>query len=339
MTEQKKPSKFQFEEQIDEPNVDFQEDNLENGFDDGDDFDDEEEKVPPLVLAGIFLGLVVLAAIICGVLWSFTHKDKAKEQLVNTTETIQDISGETESQAKEALINEPQVSEGADEEGTETVAGGAEDGEELQQSVNEPDSGNQEATDGEQVGDTVAEDAGQEPVSGNEAMEFTEVSDTVTAKDVTNLRSVPSTLDAENVVAQLLNGETLGRTGVNESTGWSRLDYNGQTVYAVTGYLTTDLTYKPPVAAANPNRITTQDGRVIIFTDCDDYITPKEYVNLRVEPSTAQGEATAKCQISNGTVVHRTGYSPDSGWSRVEYNGEILYVVSSMVYNTDAVAE
>ena len=171
----------------------------------------------------------------------------------------------------------------------------------------------------------------QEPISGNESMSFQEVSDSVTAKDVTNLRSVPSTEDAENVVGQLKNGESLARTGVNHDTGWSRLNLNGETVYAVTRFLTTDLSYKTPVTPSNPNRVSTLDGRVIIFTDCDDRVTPKEYVNLRTEPSTSEGQSTVKCQVNNGESMHRTGYSADSGWSRVEYNGEVLYVVTSLV--------
>ena len=69
----------------------------------------------------------------------------------------------------------------------------------------------------------------------------------------------------------------------------------------------------------------------IIFADCSDNITPKEYVNLRTEPSTSQGEATVRCQVKSGETVRRTGYSADSGWSRVEYNGEVLYVVSSLM--------
>ena len=162
-------------------------------------------------------------------------------------------------------------------------------------------------------------------------MSFQEVSDSVTAKDVTNLRSVPSTEDAENVVGQLKNGESLARTGVNSDTGWSRLNLNGETVYAVTQFLTTDLSYKTPVTPSNPNRVSTLDGRVIIFTDCDDNVTPKEYVNLRTEPSTSEGQSTVKCQVNNGESMHRTGYSSDSGWSRVEYNGEVLYVVTSLV--------
>ena len=96
-----------------------------------------------------------------------------------------------------------------------------------------------------------------------------------------------------------------------------------------------------PVSASNPdetdapdadlNRVTTQDGRVIIFMDCDDMVTPKEYVNLRTEPSTAQGEATVGCRLNKGETARRTGVSEEMGWSRVEYNGQVLYVVTSIV--------
>lgn len=79
------------------------------------------------------------------------------------------------------------------------------------------------------------------------------------------------------------------------------------------------------------NKVTTQDGRVIIFMECDDMVTPKEYVNLRTEPSTSRGEATVGCRLNNGEVAHRTGISEEMGWSRVEYNDQVLYVVSSFV--------
>ena len=167
-------------------------------------------------------------------------------------------------------------------------------------------------------------------------MTFIEVNDTVTAKDVSNLRSTPSTSEEGNVVGQLKNGETLTRTGRNDDTGWSRLNYNGQTVYAVSAYLTTDTSYKTPTVPGNSNRVSTQDGRVIVFVDCDDYITPKDLINLRTEPSTSEGESTVRTQVRNGTNLHRTGYSEASGWSRVEYNGEILYAVTNYVVSGTA---
>lgn len=311
----------------------------ENFFDDIEDLDelddmsnfeeellDEEEdfKIPAKWLPLIAIGLILAAAILCTLLWMFTHREKEPKLPENSGDTT----------LEETLAEEP-FEELENSQPVETVSPETEqqpnDGNENQtvQSEAEQTTSDESAQDG---GDTAV----QEPVSGTADMQFTEVADSVTAKDVTNLRSVPSTLDAENVVSQLQNGQAVSRTGINDSTGWSRLDYNGQTVYAVTQYLTTDLEYKTPVVQGDPNRVNTQDGRVIIFTDCDDNVTPKEYVNLRVEPSTSQGEVTVNCQVSNGTSVHRTGYSPDSGWSRVEYNGTTLYVVSSMVYTVTA---
>ena len=125
-------------------------------------------------------------------------------------------------------------------------------------------------------------------------MTFGDVNETVTAKDVSNLRSTPYTGDEGNVVGQLKNGETLVRTGRNDSTGWSRLEYNGQTVYAVSAYLTTDLTYKKPTAPVNPKpRQHPDDGRVIkVFVDCDDYITPKDLINLMDGTKHQRGEST-----------------------------------------------
>ena len=66
--------------------------------------------------------------------------------------------------------------------------------------------------------------------------QFQAVDEQVTAKSETNLRTLPSATDSE-VVYTLKNGEYLRRTGVS-TNGWSRLDYNGKTVYAITSYLT-----------------------------------------------------------------------------------------------------
>lgn len=293
-----------------------------------DELDDDSISINPKLMPFVFGGMVVLAVIICALLWMLTHRGQENRipgnDAENSIESIEN-SIETDVETTVGTDGETTPDETASKEMTSEAATTGDAGEDGQ-----PQNSGEENNPGTVHGEG-AEVPAEEPVSGTTGMEFTEVADSVTAKDVTNLRSVPSTADAENVVTQLQNGETLSRTGVNDSTGWSRLDYNGQTVYAVTQYLTTDLTYKPPVVQGDPNRVNTQDGRVIIFVDCDDEVTPKEYVNLRVEPSTSQGQSTVNCQVSNGTNVHRTGYSPDSGWSRVEYNGTTLYVVSSLV--------
>lgn len=321
-----------FEEYEPEGLEDFE----EGEFEELDDY--EEEEPQPFMIAIISLGVVIALLVVIGVIFFIFKSGKEDEKAyVATTETevytedqtVSEIM-ETETETGVTVEESQATTEFVEVEQTKEV--------ETEQTKEEESEEEQSTIEESTTAILQSEEANvQEPVSGNESMEFTEVSDTVTAKDVTNLRSIPSTLEEGNIVSQLMNGEVIARTGINESYGWSRLDYNGQTVYAVSNYLTTDLNYKPPVTPSNPNRVSTKDGRVIIFTDYSDNVTPKEYVNLRTEPSTSEGESTVRCQIKNGDVVHRTGYSPDSGWSRVEYNGEILYVVSSMIYTTEVI--
>lgn len=82
----------------------------------------------------------------------------------------------------------------------------------------------------------------------------------------------------------------------------------------------------------NGDTVTTISGRTITFTPCDDTISPKMEVNLRGEPSTDQGNDTIHYRMMYGETAHRTGINEDAGWSRVEYNGEVLYVVTSYIY-------
>lgn len=175
------------------------------------------------------------------------------------------------------------------------------------------------------------EEEAVDPINGDTSMAFNAVEEEVTAKDVAVLRSVPSTDGINTVLGQLQNGQTLKRVGINKQTGWSKVIYREQEVYAVTYTLTKDLDYRSDGAGEGENRVATADGRVIIFKSCEDIVTAKEVVNLRTEPSTSQGAATVSCQLSNGETAKRTGFSADSGWSRVEYNGKVLYVVSSYI--------
>lgn len=74
--------------------------------------------------------------------------------------------------------------------------------------------------------------------SNDMGLVFEPIEDKVTAKDVTNLRSEPSTGQGQaTVVAQLRNGQTATRIGKEETTGWSKLVYDGQIVYASSNYL------------------------------------------------------------------------------------------------------
>ena len=68
-------------------------------------------------------------------------------------------------------------------------------------------------------------------------MTYQEVNEQVTAKEETNLRSVPSTSEDKTIVTTIKHGEYVTRIGIGDK-GWSKILYNGQTLYAVTSYLT-----------------------------------------------------------------------------------------------------
>lgn len=319
---------FDYEELLDAEDFTENEDSGEYPEeDDPDDFDEGDEIVfrfrPWMIPA--FAGMMVLAVLICIPLWKLSHhnadtgKDGADKIAVVTTEV------QSSEQASAEMPDVGMIPEAAGAEPESTPLSETFTPEPAAAVTEAPAPTELPATGN--AGDALAE--------GN-SMTFGDVNETVTAKNEINLRSEPYTGDAGNVVGQLKNGDTLPRTGRNDSTGWSRLEYNGQTVYAVTAYLTTDLSYKTPEKPSNPNRVSTMDGRVIVFIDCDDYITPKELINLRTEPSTSEGESTVRTQVKNGTNLHRTGYSEGSGWSRVEYNGEILYAVTNYVISGSA---
>ena len=157
-------------------------------------------------------------------------------------------------------------------------------------------------------------------------MNFTEVNEPVTAKDSTNLRDIPSQGADSTIVYTLKNGETATRTGVSDS-GWSRLTYDGRTVYAVSSYLTTDLQYQPPVQ--EQEGAGSGDGLKTKFADRNEQVTAKIEVNLRALPSVTNPDATVVAVLHNGEYVTRTGINEDYGWSRVDYNGQTLYCISS----------
>lgn len=147
-------------------------------------------------------------------------------------------------------------------------------------------------------------------------MDFREVWEHVTAKEETNLRDIPSQDAMATVLYTLQNGEIAMRTGVSDS-GWSRLIYEGNTYYAVSSYLTTQLEPEP------------DDGIQTVFTAVSHRVTPKDAVNLRTIPSVTDPESKVVVKLLHGEVITRTGINEDVGWSRVEWKGQTLYCVTS----------
>lgn len=154
-------------------------------------------------------------------------------------------------------------------------------------------------------------------------MNFKDVNEKVTAKETTNLRNIPSQDKDSKVMKRLSNKEIATRTGIS-SSGWSRLIYKGKTYYAVSSFLTTDLNYSVP-----RQEVGSEDGLKTKFTDCNDVVTAKIEVNLRLLPSVTNPDAKVVASFKNGETVKRTGINEELGWSRVVYKGQTLYCVTS----------
>ena len=149
--------------------------------------------------------------------------------------------------------------------------------------------------------------------------EFRKVDEQVTAKEWVNVRSLPSVTDGE-IVGKLENGTLVRRTGISDN-GWSRLEMEGKTVYAVSSYLTADHSGDTPEKP--------EEGIQTVFREVNEQVTAKEAVNLRTLPSVTETGSEVVHQLKNGEVVTRTGINNDVGWSRVVYEGQTLYCVSS----------
>lgn len=158
-----------------------------------------------------------------------------------------------------------------------------------------------------------ARPATAEAPSENGDAYYTALEDEVTPKIEVNLRTAATT--KSSIAATVKNGTVLQRKGIG-TNGWSRLIYNGKTVYAITSYLTTDISYRPPTASAD-------DG----FTTATGQVTAKEETNLRAAPTT---ESEIVGVIKNGDFVKKTGESA-AGWTRLEYNGKTVYAKSSLL--------
>jgi len=152
--------------------------------------------------------------------------------------------------------------------------------------------------------------------------QFSPVNDQVTAKVEVNLRKLPSVEHPDaTVIAKLKNGDVAKRVGISDN-GWSKLEYNGAVCYAVTSYLT-------EVDAVVSSNVPEKADIQTEFAEVYEHVTAKELVNLRTLPSTEHPDVKVVAQLKNGEVIVRTGINQDLGWSRVEYNGQTLYCVSS----------
>lgn len=164
--------------------------------------------------------------------------------------------------------------------------------------------------------------------------QFVAVNQLVTAKKMVNLRKLPSVEHEDAVILdELDNGEIATCVGVS-SNGWSKLNYKGMTCYAVTSYLTevTDASAVPDQGTMETQPTENVAQQVEIQTQfefVEDKVTAKKAVNLRSLPSVDDPRCVVVAQLDNGVVIRRTGINHDLGWSRVDYNGQPLYCITS----------
>lgn len=181
--------------------------------------------------------------------------------------------------------------------------------------------------------ETVKQDGRQEKPAATqqaEGLTFQEVNEAVTARDKVNLRDLPST-ETGKVVGSLSYGEAVVRTGISGSidTGWSRLLVNGQVVYASSRLLATSMDYKEKEkpTAENP-----EAG--MHFTAASGTVKAKSgETNLRSLPTTNEpSQVIAK--LTGEDTAQRIGIDKDKGWTKLDYNGQVVYAVSN--YLTEA---
>ena len=159
---------------------------------------ERNQKDEPIYLLIGGVVFLVFIVLFCVIVWSVTHR-KDKDIVINSSSVVTE---ETSSEVPVSSDVVAPVESSSEEESSEDV--------------------------GVDYNDT----------SNDMGLTFAPVEDKVTAKDVTNLRSEPSTAQGQaTVVAQLHNGETAVRIGREDTTGWSKLVYDGKIVYASTNYL------------------------------------------------------------------------------------------------------
>ncbi len=119
-----------------------------------------------------------------------------------------------------------------------------------------------------------------------------------------NMRSGPST--SYSVINKLSNGTKV--EVISTSNGWSKIQYNGQTGYVSSEYLSS----------------TAQDS---VQTQTK-YVSASS-LNMRSGPSTSYSVIN---KLSNGTKVEVI--STSNGWSKIQYNGQTGYVSSEYLSST-----
>ena len=157
------------------------------------------------------------------------------------------------------------------------------------------------------------------------AASYTDVNETVWATYSVSIRSAAST-DADKLDV-LVGSYSITRTGVGDN-GWSKVDYNGQTGYIKSDYLTTT---KPQVTENNQTSSSSNtSSSKSDIEEVKETVYATAGVNIRAK---ASADADKIGTLAAGGSITRTGKT-SSGWSRVDYNGQTGYIKSDYLTTT-----
>lgn len=143
---------------------------------------------------------------------------------------------------------------------------------------------------------------------------YTDVNETVWATYSVSIRSAAST-DADKLDV-LVGSYSITRTGIGDN-GWSKVDYNGQTGYIKSEYLTTT----KPSTASDDTQQTAEEKKETVYATAG--------VNIRAK---ASADADVIGTLIAGYSITRT--SDSNGWSKVDYNGQTGYIKSDYLTTT-----
>ena len=149
-----------------------------------------------------------------------------------------------------------------------------------------------------------------------------EKEETVYATAGVNIRAKASA-DAD-VIGTLIAGYSITRT--SDSNGWSKVNYDGQTGYIKSDYLTTT----KPQAAENNNTSSSSSSSKSDIEEVNETVYATAGVNIRAK---ASADADKIGTLVAGGSITRTGKT-SSGWSRVDYDGQTGYIKSDYLTTT-----